>query len=56
MDRLKIKDKKMHRQSPIMMGPHEMEECPEEKCLGDQIHRDRLAARLLITINKQIDK
>ena len=39
-----------------MMGPHKMEESPEEKYLGDQIHTDGLAASILSTINKPIEK
>ena len=39
-----------------MMGSHEMEESPEEKYLGDQIHTDGLAASILSTINKYLAK
>ena len=39
-----------------MMGSHIMEESPEEKYLGNQIHTDGLAASILSTINKRIGK
>ena len=39
-----------------MMGSHKMEESPEEKYLGDQIHTDGIAASILSTINKRIGK
>ena len=36
-----------------MMGIHIMEESPEEKYPVDMVHKDRLAASILSTINKR---
>ena len=52
----KERSRREAKKKPIMIGSHKMEESPEEKYLGDQIHTNRLAASILSTINKCIGK
>ena len=52
----KEKTRREAKEKPIMMGSHKMEESPEEKYLGDQIHTDGIAASILSTINKWLGK
>ena len=50
----KEKTRREAKENPIMMESHEMEESPEEKYLGDQIHKDETAASVNETINNRI--
>ena len=55
-EEFKAKTRKEAKEAPVMMGSHIMEESPEEKYLGDQIHTDGLAASILSTIDKRLGK
>ena len=55
-EEFKAKTRQEAKEAPVMMGSHIMEESPEEKYLGDQIHTDGLAASILSTIDKRLGK